>query len=249
MSGHSHWSGIKHKKGANDAKRGKIFSKLAMHIMVAARSAGSDPTMNLPLRYAIDKARAANMPKSNIDRAIKKGAGELPGQQLVEITYEGYGPGGVAVLVDVLTDNRNRTAGEIRKIFEVRGGNLGESNSVAWMFSGKGLILVEKTPGLDEDALMEIVLDAGADEITEQDETFEILCSPNDFEAVKNAVEAGNLTIQAAELTKISQNTLKLDGKTTQKALALLEALDDQDDAQNISSNLEIDESILLEEA
>src|SRR4051812_45308524 len=189
MSGHSHWATIKHKKGAIDAKRGKLWSKLSRAIIIAARHGGGDPTMNLKLRYAIDKAREVSMPKDNIERAIKRGTGDMEGQQFEELTYEGFGPGGVAILVDVLTDNRNRTAGEVRKIFERSGGKMGSAGNVAFLFERKGVIGIEVS-ATDEDALMGIALDAGAEDIKRHGETFEVVCDAASFSQVKAAIEA-----------------------------------------------------------
>src|SRR5262245_29467555 len=204
MSGHSHWATIKHKKGAIDARRGKLWSKLARAIIIAARHGGGDPNMNLKLRYAIDKARAVSMPKDNIERAIKRGTGEIEGITYEEITYEGYAPGGVAVMVDVLTDNRNRTAGEIRKIFERNGGNLGSSGCVGYLFERKGLLALP-TKNIDEDTLMGIVLDAGADDLQTAGEQYQITCDPASFNAVKAAVETKGLMPDHAEITQLAK--------------------------------------------
>src|SRR5919198_1873938 len=202
MSGHSHWATIKHKKGAIDAKRGKLWSKLSRAIIIAARHGGGDPTMNLKLRYAIDKARSVSMPKDNIERAIKRGTGELEGQTFEEITYEGYGPGGVAVLVDVLTDNRNRTAGEIRKIFERGGGNMGSAGCVGYLFERKGLFSVS-TEVIDEDSLMGIALDAGADDMKQEGNTFDITCDPHHFNAVQEALQKAAIPTVIAEIRQL----------------------------------------------
>src|SRR6266446_5861715 len=197
MSGHSHWATIKHKKGAIDAKRGKHFSKLSRAIIIAARHGGGDPEMNLKLRYAIDKARQASMPKDNIERAVKRGTGEMEGITLEEITYEGFGPGGVAILVDVLTDNRNRTTGEIRKIFERGGGNMGSAGCVAYLFERKGVLTVAAS-AVDEDTLLAIVLDAGADDLKREGDVFAITCDPTSFNQVQEALQASNVPIASA---------------------------------------------------
>src|SRR5262249_55702687 len=225
MSGHSHWATIKHKKGAIDAKRGKMFSKLSRAIIIAARHGGGDPEMNLKLRYAIDKARQVSMPKDNIERAIKRGTGELEGATYEELTYEGYGPGSVAVLVDVLTDNRNRTAGEIRKIFDRHGGKMASAGSVAFQFERKGLFSVNAAD-VDEDTLMGIVLDAGADDMKRSGSTFEITCDPAHFNAVQEALKKNNITPQVAEITQIGKALVDVDPETAQKVLRLVEALD-----------------------
>src|SRR5712691_679569 len=204
MSGHSHWATIKHKKGAADAKRGKMFSKLSRAIIIAARHGGGDPEMNLKLRYAIDKARAVSMPKDNIERAVKRGTGELEGLTLEEITYEGYGPGGVAILVEVLTDNRNRTTGEIRKIFERSGGKMGTSGTVGYLFERKGLFSLDAAT-IDEDTLMGIALDAGADDLKRSGSTFDITCDPAHFNKVQDTLKKNNITPQLAEIMQIGK--------------------------------------------
>ncbi len=241
MSGHSHWAGIKHKKALIDKKRGKIWSKLARNIIIAARAGGGDPDANLSLRYAIEKAKDANMPNDTIKRAIQRGTGEIEGAQYEEITYEGYGIGGVAIMVPCLTDNRNRTGGEIRNIFEKHGGSLGGTGSVAWMFKQKGLITVS-AEDTTEDKLMEIVLDAGAEDITQESDVFEILCEPAEFEAVKNSLKNANIEMQVNELTMIPDNTVKLEGEKAKKILNLMEALEDNEDTQNVYANFDIPE-------
>ena len=246
MSGHSHWAGIKHKKGLQDAKRGKEFSKLGKAIMAAARSGGTDPDGNVKLRYAIDKAKAANMPKDTIERAILKGAGQLEGQTLEELVYEGYGPAGVAVMVEVLTDNKNRTASELRKLFDVHGGNLGGTGSVAWMFQPRGLITVKKD-AIGEDQLMEIALEAGAEDVQTLDDAYELTCSPADFSGLKNALTARGLNLESAELTKIPQTTMKLDDSAARKVLRLMESLEDHEDIQNVYANFELSEKLTAE--
>jgi len=239
MSGHNKWSTIKHKKGAADAKRGKIFSKLIKEITIAARVGGGDPDGNPRLRTAINAARAANMPKDNIDRAIKRGTGEIAGAAYEEVTYEGYGPGGVAVLVDALTDNKNRTVAEIRHIFEKYGGNLGESGCVAWIFQKKGMVVVPGA-GLQEDEVMELALEAGAQDVKHEDDSYEITADPADFEAVKKAVDDRGWKTEMAEITMAPQNTVKLEGKKAEQMLKMMDALDDHDDVQRVFANFDI---------
>jgi YebC/PmpR family DNA-binding regulatory protein len=248
MSGHSHWATIKHKKGAIDAKRGKLFSKLSRAIIIAARHGGGDPEMNLKLRYAIDKARQVSMPKDNIERAIKRGTGELEGAIYEELTYEGYGPGSVAILVDVLTDNRNRTAGEVRKIFDRHGGKMASAGSVAFQFERKGLFSVSAA-GVDEDTLMGIALDAGADDMKRSGSIFEITCDPAHFNAVQEALKKNNITPQVAEITQIGKALVDVDPETAQKVLRLVEALDDHDDVQNEYTNLNLTEELAAQMA
>ena len=245
MSGHSHWSGIKHKKAANDAKRGKAWSKIARLIIVAARSGGGDPAANLSLRYAIDKAKAANMPKDTIEKAIKKGTGELGGQNFEEILYEGYGPGGVAIMIEALTDNRNRTAPEVKKIFEKRNGSLGTSGCVNWMFSKKGLITVNQSDA-DEDMLMEMALSAGAEDMTKDSDVYEITCDPSAYEGLRNALQEKEIPMQVAEISMVAQNNAAVsDPETARKILALMEDLEDHDDVQNVYSNFDIPDEII----
>jgi YebC/PmpR family DNA-binding regulatory protein len=246
MSGHSKWSQIKHKKAAVDAKRGKIFTKLIREITVAAKSGGGNPEMNPRLRVAIAAAKDANMPKENIEKAIKKGTGELEGVNYEEITYEGYGPGGVAVLVEVLTDNRNRTASDIRYIFNKYNGKLGESGCVSYLFDKKGFILIKKS-NVDEDKLFDIALEAGAEDITESDdgEFFEIYTDIPDFENVKNVLEKNNIKFEEANLTMIPQTTVKLTEKDAESMLKLMNALEDSDDVQKVYSNFDIDDSLM----
>jgi len=246
MSGHSHWAGIKHKKALVDAKRGKLWSKLAKAIIVAAKTGGGDPDANLRLRYAIDDAKAVSMPKDNIQRAIKKGTGELDGGNLDEVAYEGYGAGGVAILCEVLTDNRNRTAPEIRKIFELANGKLGSTGCVAWMFESKGLFLIPADQ-TDEDSLMEIALEAGADDVTTQGKNFEITCDPSVFRDVAAALADAGIEPDVKELTRIPANTVDLDAEGARKVLKLMERLDDHDDVQNVSSNFNIPDEVMAE--
>lgn len=239
MSGHSKWATIKHKKAAKDAKRGKLFTKLIKEITVAARG-GGDPDGNPRLRTAVLTARAASLPNDTIDRAIKKGSGQLDGQVLEEIDYEGYGPGGVAIMVRVLTDNRNRTVSELRFLFGKNGGNLGETNSVAWMFARRGVIHVDKA-GVDEERIMDVALEAGADDVSEAEETFEITSAPDGLEPVRGALEKAGMKITSAEVTMVPSNTVRLTGETAASALKLLDALEDHDDVQNVSANLDVD--------
>jgi len=244
MSGHSHWATIKHKKGAIDAKRGKLFSKLSRAIIIAARHGGGDPEMNLKLRYAIDKARSVSMPKDNIERAVKRGTGDVEGMTFEEITYEGYGPGSVAILVEVLTDNRNRTAGEIRKIFERGGGKMGSAGNVAFLFERKGTFSVDAA-AVDEDTLLGIVLDAGADDLKRSGNTFEITCDPTAFNQVQEALKKNNLTPTVAEIGQVAKAPVDVDAETGKKVLRLLEALDDHDDVQNVYSTLNLSEELV----
>jgi YebC/PmpR family DNA-binding regulatory protein len=246
MSGHSHWATIKHKKGAIDAKRGKLWSKLSRAIIIAARHGGGDPASNLKLRYAIDKAREVSMPKDNIERAIKRGTGELEGLTYEEITYEGFGPGGVAVMVDVLSDNRNRTNSEIRKIFEKSGGNMGSPGCVSYLFERKGLFSIP-AEGVDEDALMAVVLDAGADDLKRSGSTFDVTCDPTAFNKVKEALTQAGYTPSVAEITQIGKTQVDADPEAARKVMRLLEALDDQDDVQNVYSNLNMTEEMAAE--
>jgi len=244
MSGHSHWAGIKHKKAVVDAKRGKLFSRLAKEIIVAARAGGGNPDANLGLRTAIDKAKSFSVPNNNIERAIKSGSGEIPGVTYDRVPYEGYGPGGVAILLDILTDNRNRTAAELRKIFSQRGGNM--EGSVAWMFEAKGLITLP-ADAIDEDELMEIVLEAGADDLARTEDSYEITTSPSDFSAVRQAILDKELEPDVAELTMLPQNLVTVDGAIARRALALLEELDDHDDVQNVYTNLDVSPELAAE--
>jgi len=244
MSGHSHWATIKHKKGAADAKKGKLFSKIARLIILAARQGGGDPKMNLKLAYALEEARAANMPKDNVERAIKRGTGELEGVSYEEVTYEGYGPGGVAFLVEALTDNKNRSAAEIRKTFEGVGGNLGTTGSVRRLFERKGLINVSAA-GISEDQLMSDVLDAGADNLERSGEVFEITASPADFDKVRKALAEKKYKIESSELAMIPSLSVPVDEQIGAKILRLMEALDESDDVQKIYANFELPESLL----
>jgi YebC/PmpR family DNA-binding regulatory protein len=246
MSGHSHWAGIKHKKALVDAKRGKLWSKLSKAIIVAARTGGGDPEMNLRLRYAIDDAKAVSMPKDNIQRAVKKGTGELDGGNLDEVTYEGYGAGGVAILCEVLTDNRNRTAPEIRKLFEISDGKFGSSGCVAWMFESKGLFLLP-AENVDEDRLIELALEAGADDVKRDAGNYEITCDPNAYQDVSRALKHAGYEPQVSQLARVPKNTVDLDAETARKVLKLMERLDDHDDVQNVSANFNIPDEVMAE--
>ncbi len=241
MSGHSKWHSIKHKKAAQDAKRGKIFTKIIREISMAARLGGGDPEANPRLRKAIAEAKTVNMPADNIKRAIMKGTGQLEGTTYEEVTYEGYGPGGVAIYVEALSDNKNRTVSELRHIFSKNGGNIGESGCVAWMFKRKGYIVVEKTKA-SEDELLDIALEAGAEDIREDGSNYEIFTSPENYEAVVNSLQERNIELAAANLGYIPHNYVKLEGKQAQQLLRLMEELEDHDDVQNVWSNFDIDE-------
>ena len=244
MSGHSKWSTIRHKKAALDAKRGKVFTKLIKELTVAARLGGGDPEGNPRLRSAITAARSANMPADNIKRAIQKGTGALPGVSYEEVAYEGYGPGGVAILIETLTDNRMRTTPEMRHLFTKHNGNLGEPNSVAWMFEKKGRVSVPRSAA-DEDRLMELGLEAGADDLQEEDDCYVVYTSPTALPAVQQALERAEVSIQQAGLVREPQNTVHLEGGKAEQCLRLLEALEDQDDVQNVYANLEVDNEAL----
>jgi len=244
MSGHSKWSSIKHKKGAADAKRGKIFTKLIREIMVAAKEGGGDPVGNARLRNAILAAKAENMPKDNITRAIKKGTGELEGANYEETLCEGYGPSGVAILVDILTDNKNRTMAEVRHAFTRSNGNIGATGCVAWMFDKKGLFSFEKGK-VDEERLMEVALDAGAQDINDEGSTIEVLTDPKDFEQVKEAIDKAGLAYTLAKITMVPKNTVKLGEKEAEQTLKLIETLEDLDDVQNVHANFDIPDEIL----
>ncbi len=246
MAGHSHWAGIKHKKALVDAKRGKMWSKLSKAIIVAAKLGGGDPDANLRLRYAIDDAKAVSMPKDNIERAIKKGTGELESDTIEEVVYEGYGAGGVAVLCEIYTDNRNRTAPEIRKIFEMSDGKLGSTGCVAWMFDLKGLFLVPADQ-TDEDTLMELALEAGADDVRRDGDSFEITCDPSVYGDVAAALEKAGLRPEASQIAKIPQNTVDLDADAARTVLKLMERLDDHDDVQSVSANFNIPDEVMAE--
>jgi YebC/PmpR family DNA-binding regulatory protein len=243
MAGHSHWSKIKRAKGANDAKRGKVWSKIARKIIIAAKAGGGDPGENLSLRYTIDEAKAANMPKDTITNAIKKGTGELGGENYESMTYEGYGPGGVAIIIDALTNNRARIAPELRKIFEVNGGNLATSGSVAFQFTKQGVIAI-KADQASEDRVLEIALEAGAEDVKNEGEVFEVLTAPGAFHKVKDAVAAAGLAIEASEITYLPNNTNPADAALSQRILKLIDDLEDNDDVQAVSHNAELAESV-----
>lgn len=246
MSGHSKWASIKHKKGAADAKRGRLFSKLIREITVAAKDGGGNPDMNPSLRTAISRANEANMPKDNITKAIKKGTGELPGVSYESCVFEGYGPGGVAIIVDTLTDNKNRTSAEVRNIFSKRGGNLAGSGSVAWIFSSKGYILIDKTQA-NEDDLFSICVDAGAEDVKVEGHNYEILCEQKDLENIKAALKSKNIKWETAELTKLPNSTIKVAGNAAKQVLSLVETLEDHDDVQKVYANFDIPEEVLEE--
>jgi YebC/PmpR family DNA-binding regulatory protein len=239
MAGHSKWANIKHKKGKEDARRGKVFTKLIKEITVAARMGGGDPNSNPRLRSAIIAAKAENMPKDNLERAIKKGTGELEGTSYDEMTYEGYGPGGAAIIVESLTDNKNRAIADIRHIFTKYGGNIGSTGCVSWMFDKKCLIVIEKK-GTDEDLLMETALEAGAEDVKDEDDTFEVITAPEDFETVKEALDNAKIACSSAEVTMIPQNYSKLEGTDAEKMIKMMDALDDCDDVQNVHTNADI---------
>jgi YebC/PmpR family DNA-binding regulatory protein len=241
MSGHSKWHTIKHKKGAADAKRGKVFTRVIKELTVAARSGGGDPEMNPRLRTIVAEAKAVNMPAENIKRAIQRGTGELPGVNYDEITYEGYGPGGAALIIEALTDNRNRTVGELRHMLTKYNGNLGESNSVAWMFAKKGYIVVDKRAA-DEEKLLNVVLEAGGDDLRDDGDSWEIISDPGVFEAVRDAVKALGIEPMSAEIAMLPQSYVKLEGKAANQMVKLMEALDDHEDVKHVWSNFDIEE-------
>ncbi len=239
MSGHNKWSSIKHKKGAADAKRGRIFTKLIKEITVAARMGGGDPDANPRLRTAIAAAKSENMPKDNIERAIKKGTGELEGVSYEENTYEGYGPGGAAIFLESVTDNKNRAVADIRHIFAKSGGNLGENGCVAWMFDKKGYINIEKG-GVDEEKLMEVALEAGAEDVRDEDGSFEVITEPEDFDMVREAIENASIAYADAEITMLPQTFTALQGKEAEQMVRLMDALDDCEDVQKVYTNADI---------
>ena len=246
MAGHSHWANISFKKGLVDKKRGKLFGKLARYIIVAARRGGGDPAANLALRYAVDRAKKASMPGDTIERAIKKGTGELGADTFDEVLYEGYGPHGVAVLCEILTENRNRTAGEVRKIFEVRGGNLGTTGCVGYLFERKGVFVIS-TKHTSEDKLFELALEAGASDVKAAGDNFEVLCDPDAFQAVMAALEAAGIPTESAELARIAGNTVELDADAARSVLKLMDALEDHDDIQNVFANFNISDAVMAE--
>lgn len=242
MSGHSKWHSIKHKKGATDAKRGKLFTKFIKEITVAARTGGGDPDANARLRKAILDAKAGNMPNDTIDRAVRRGTGAEDGVTYDEITYEGYGPGGVAMLIEAMTDNRNRTVAEIRHIFSKNGGNLGESGSVGWLFEKKGYIVIDKAARPEEE-LFDIAIDGGADDVRDDGDNVEIITSPENFESVQSAIKTAGIEPQVAEVSMVPQNYIKLEGSSAQQMLRLMEAMEDHDDVQKVYANFDIDEA------
>jgi YebC/PmpR family DNA-binding regulatory protein len=244
MAGHSRWANIKRKKGVIDARRGRLWSKLARNIIVAAKHGGGDPAANLSLRYAVEKAKEANMPADTIDKAIKKGTGELEAAEYLPVVYEGYGPGGVAFIVDALTDNPHRTAPEIKKIFERGGGNMGATNCVSWNFSTKGVFTISEAD-TTEDALMEIALEAGADDVKLEGGVFEVTCEATSYDAVKKALEARKLPLQSAEITKRPGSTVTVDAELGRRIVALIEALEDNDDVQNVYSNFDMSDETM----
>ncbi len=245
MSGHSKWSSIKHKKGATDAKRGKIFSRLNKEITVAARIGGGDPALNPRLRTAIQAAKSENMPKDNIERAIKKGTGELEGVNYEESVYEGYGPGGAAIFIESLTDNKLRAVADIRHILNKAGGNLGENGCVSWMFDKKGYIVIEKQ-GIDEETLMDTVIDAGAEDVREDEINFEVITAPNDFEAVREMIDKASIAYVVAEITMLPKTTVNLEGKEAEQMIKLMETLEDCDDVQKVYTNADIPDEFVL---
>jgi len=246
MSGHSKWANIKHRKGRQDAKKAKIYTKIGKEIVIAVKQGGSDPDVNARLKGVIQKARANNMPMDNITRNIQKASGELEGVNYEEFPYEGYGPAGAAVMLDIMTDNRNRTAGEIRHLFSKYGGNLGESGCVAWMFDKKGLIMIDKEDlNADPDDVMMTALDAGAEDMKEEEDSIEITCGLEEFEAVESALREAGLPVTVAEITMIPQTTVALEGKEAEKMLKLMDALEDHDDVQNVYSNFDIDDEMM----
>jgi len=247
MSGHSKWSSIKHKKAKTDATRGKIFTKLIREITVAAREGGGDPEANPRLRLAIQTAKTQNMPNDNIQRAIKKGTGEMEGVRFEEFTYEGYGPAGVALLIDVLTDNKNRTTAEVRHALTKHNGNLGEAGCVAWNFETKGVVRVSKTT-CDEETLLDVALEAGADDVKEEDGVFEVFCEPSSLALVSDALEGGNIPYESAGIEKVPKTLVKVDGGDGQKVLKLMDMLEDLDDVQRVSANFDIPDELFQRE-
>jgi YebC/PmpR family DNA-binding regulatory protein len=246
MSGHNKWAKIKHKKAGTDAARGRLFSRIIKEITIAARNGGGDPNSNPRLRLAIQNAKAANMPQDNIKRAIQRGTGELPGATYEELTYEGYGPGGVAIMIELVTDNKNRAVAEIRHILDRNNGKLAEAGSVSWMFQKKGTIEVPRQ-GVDEETLMNIILDAGADDMKSDDDSFEITTSPEAFDGVKKALEDKAIPISSATVQLVPQNSVRVEGKEAEQVLKLMEALEEHDDVQNVYANFDIDDSVMAQ--
>jgi YebC/PmpR family DNA-binding regulatory protein len=239
MAGHSHWANIKHKKAKADAKRGKVWSKCARAIIVAAKNGGGDPDMNVTLRYAIEDAKANNMPNATIENAIKKGIGETDGQTFERVNYEGYGPAGVAIMLDILTDNRNRTAPELRMIFSKNGGNLASAGSVSYLFQPKGQVFLPKSAG-DEETVMAAALEAGAEDVIDQGESWQVMTAPSDLIAVRDALEKAGFTIESAELTMVPDNTVQVTGEDAERVLRLIDALEDHDDVQKVFANFDM---------
>lgn len=246
MSGHSKWSTIKHKKAAQDAKRGKLFTRLGREITIAAREGGGDVNANFALRLAVDKAKAANMPKENIERAIKRGTGELKGEDLAEVTYEGYAPNGVALLIEVLTDNKNRTVSEVRRVLTRLGGTMAEAGSVAWQFERKGYIAIAPN-GIDQDSLFNIAVEAGADDVVFGDDLIEIYAAPENFQAVRQALEKANIPVETAELAMVPKTTIELGEKETLQVMGVIEALEELDDTRQVYSNLAISDAAMAQ--
>jgi YebC/PmpR family DNA-binding regulatory protein len=244
MSGHSKWSTIKHKKAAQDAKRGKVFTRLAREIVIAAREGGGDPEVNFSLRLAMDKAKAANMPKDNIERAIKRGTGELKGDDLFEVMYEGYAPNGVALLVKALTDNKNRTVSEVRRVFTRLGGTMADAGAVAWQFERKGYVAIAPD-GIDQDNIFEVAVEAGADDVLFSDDMIEVLAEVENFQSVRQALQDAGIDFETAELSMLPKQTMQLDEKETLQVMNVIEALEELDDVQQVFSNLEISDEIL----
>jgi len=244
MSGHNKWAKIKRKKGVNDAKRGRLFTRLIKEMTIAARDGGGNPAGNPRLRLAIEKAQAANMPAENIKRAVQRGTGELPGVTYEEVSYEGYGPGGVAMIIESVTDNKNRTVAELRHLLEKYNGKLGAANSVAWMFHRKGIIRIPRA-GYNEDDLLGIILDAGADDMKVDEEGYEIVTAPEAFESVRHALEKKNIKMEEAEVQRIPENLVKVEGKDAEQVLKLHEALEDNEDVQHVYANFDIDEKVM----
>jgi len=246
MAGHSHWAGIKHKKALIDNKRGKVWSKLSKAIIVAAKMGGGDPDTNLRLRYAINDAKAVSMPKDNIERAVKKGSGELEGNNYDEVLYEGYGPNGVAVLCEILTDNRNRTAPEVRKIFEKAGGKLGASGCVAWMFDRKGIVVIDGAQ-IEEEALLELAMEAGAEDVKTDDGKYEVVSDPDSFSGLQDALRTAEIEIEMSTLSRVPSDTIDLDADAARKVLKLMDDLDDHDDVQKVAANFNLPEGVMEE--
>ena len=246
MAGHSHAANVMYRKAAVDSKRSKMWGRLSKAIMVAAKMGGGDPDANARLRTAIVDAKAVSVPKDNIERAIKKGTGELGGGDVEEVLYEGYGPGGVAILCDIVTDNRNRTAPEIRKLFEVNGGKLGSTNCVAWMFERKGLIIIA-AKGVDENKLMEVALESGADDVKRDGDSYEVTCNPDTYSQLIEALQAAGIVNESKQITRLASSTVNLEVETARSVLKLVQALDDHDDVQNVSSNFNIPDEALAE--